>query len=91
MRGWRYNPALSADIDAVVSPLFDVVSVRQREALYQDPLNSIHLSVPRAEGDAAPHAGRVLAGPPQPPARPPGVRAPGGRRRVENQPPGPVA
>jgi uncharacterized protein (DUF1015 family) len=56
VRGWRYNPALSTDIDAVVSPLFDVVSVRQREALYQNPLNSIHLSVPRAEGDAAPHA-----------------------------------
>ncbi|MGI4743905.1 MAG: DUF1015 domain-containing protein [Janthinobacterium lividum] len=51
VRGWRYNPALSAQIDEVVSPLFDVVSVRQREALYQNPLNSIHLSVPRpAEG-----------------------------------------
>jgi len=54
VRGWRYNPALSADIDAVVSPLFDVVSVRQREALYQQPLNSIHLSVPRAEGALPP-------------------------------------
>ena len=54
MRGWRYNPALSADIDAVVSPLFDVVSPRQREALYQNPLNSIHLSVPRAEPGLAP-------------------------------------
>ena len=56
MRGWRYNPALSADIDAVVSPLFDVVSPRQREALYQNPLNSIHLSVPRAEPGLAPTA-----------------------------------
>jgi uncharacterized protein (DUF1015 family) len=54
VRGWRYNPALSADIDAVVSPLFDVVSPRQREALYQNPLNSIHLSVPRAEPGLAP-------------------------------------
>ena len=54
VRGWRYNPALSAQIDDVVSPLFDVVSVRQREALYQHPLNSIHLSVPRAEGALAP-------------------------------------
>jgi uncharacterized protein (DUF1015 family) len=63
VRGWRYNPALSADIDAVVSPLFDVVSVRQREALYQNPLNSIHLSVPRAEGAAPPFeaAARRLA------------------------------
>ncbi|RZK62793.1 MAG: DUF1015 domain-containing protein [Hymenobacter sp.] len=54
VRGWRYNPALSAEIDALVSPLFDVVSVRQREALYQNPLNSIHLSVPRAAGAAPP-------------------------------------
>ena len=53
LRGWRYNPALSADIDAYVSPLFDVVSARQREALYRNPLNSIHLSVPRAEDPAA--------------------------------------
>jgi uncharacterized protein (DUF1015 family) len=56
VRGWRYNPALSARIDEVVSPLFDVVSVRQREALYQNPLNSIHLSVPRAEGAIPPPA-----------------------------------
>jgi uncharacterized protein (DUF1015 family) len=56
VRGWRYNPALSADIDAVVSPLFDVVSPRQREALYQNPLNSIHLSVPRPEDGLAPVA-----------------------------------
>ena len=54
LRGWRYNPALSAEIDEVVSPLFDVVSVRQREALYRNPLNSIHLSVPRPEGDLSP-------------------------------------
>jgi uncharacterized protein (DUF1015 family) len=53
VRGWRYNPALSANIDAYVSPLFDVVSTRQREALYQNPLNSIHLSVPRADDPAA--------------------------------------
>ncbi|GAA4498902.1 DUF1015 domain-containing protein [Hymenobacter ginsengisoli] len=56
VRGWRYNPALSTDIDAVVSPLFDVVSPRQREALYQNPLNSIHLSVPRPEEGLAPAA-----------------------------------
>jgi uncharacterized protein (DUF1015 family) len=52
LRGWRYNPTLSADIDAYVSPLFDVVSAKQREALYRNPLNSIHLSVPRAEDPA---------------------------------------
>ena len=54
VRGWRYNPALSTDIDAVSSPLFDVVSPRQRETLYQNPLNSIHLSVPRAESGLGP-------------------------------------
>jgi uncharacterized protein (DUF1015 family) len=53
VRGWRYNPALSADIDAYVSPLFDVVSAKQRAALYQNPLNSIHLSVPQADDPAA--------------------------------------
>jgi uncharacterized protein (DUF1015 family) len=53
LRGWRYNSALSADIDEYVSPLFDVVSAKQREALYRNPLNSIHLSVPRGENPAA--------------------------------------
>lgn len=53
MRGWRYNAALSQQIDEYVSPLFDVVSPRQREALYRNPLNSIHLSVPRGEDPAA--------------------------------------
>ncbi len=52
LRGWRYNPLLSANIDAYVSPLFDVVSSKQREALYRNPLNSIHLSVPRGEDPA---------------------------------------
>ena len=56
MRGWRYNAALGAEIEEYVSPLFDVVSARQREALYQNPLNSIHLSVPRG-ADAASAAG----------------------------------
>ncbi|MBF9238929.1 DUF1015 domain-containing protein [Hymenobacter sp. BT683] len=53
LRGWRYNPTLSANIDAYVSPLFDVVSAKQREALYRNPLNSIHLSVPRSDDPAA--------------------------------------
>ena len=52
VRGWRYNPVIGTDIDAYVSPLFDVVSAKQREALYRNPLNSIHLSVPRAEDPA---------------------------------------
>ncbi|MCC2544832.1 DUF1015 domain-containing protein [Hymenobacter sp. BT175] len=54
IRGWRYNEALSAHIDDYVSPLFDVVSTKQRDALYRNPLNSIHLSVPRdADATAA--------------------------------------
>ncbi|WP_139921911.1 DUF1015 domain-containing protein [Hymenobacter sp. DG01] len=52
VRGWRYNPTLSQRIDEYVSPLFDVVSPKQREALYRNPLNSIHLSVPRGENPA---------------------------------------
>jgi uncharacterized protein (DUF1015 family) len=47
IRAWRYNPELSKDIEALSSPLFDVVSEKQREALYQSPFNSIHLSVPQ--------------------------------------------
>jgi uncharacterized protein (DUF1015 family) len=47
LRAWRYNQELSNDIDALTSPLFDVVSEKQRLALYQNPLNSIHLSVPQ--------------------------------------------
>jgi len=59
VRGWRYNPELGASIDAYVSPLFDVVSPKQRAALYGNPLNSIHVSVPQGE-DAAGEALRRL-------------------------------
>ncbi|WP_317191250.1 DUF1015 domain-containing protein [Hymenobacter sp. BT523] len=59
LRGWRYNPTLSAHIDDFVSPLFDVVSPKQREALYRNPLNSIHLSVPRGDDAAAAAAQRL--------------------------------
>ena len=52
VRGWRYNPVLGADIDAYVSPLFDVVSTKQRQALYRNPFNSIHLSVPLTDDPA---------------------------------------
>ena len=46
---WRYNSALSKDIQKLTSPLFDVVSERQRQKLYAEPLNSIHLSVPNGD------------------------------------------
>ena len=44
IRAWRY--ADSFDISELTSPLFDVVSENQRKTLSQNPLNSIHLSVP---------------------------------------------
>jgi uncharacterized protein (DUF1015 family) len=47
IRAWRYNLELSQRIEELTSPLFDVVSDKQREALYKNPFNSIHLSVPR--------------------------------------------
>tara|TARA_R110001599_G_scaffold41503_2_gene125503 strand:- start:11850 stop:13148 length:1299 start_codon:yes stop_codon:yes gene_type:complete len=46
-RAWRYNSDLSTKIEELASPLFDVVSKKQREALYSNPYNSIHISVPR--------------------------------------------
>lgn len=36
-------------MDELTSPLFDVVSAKQREKLYQNQYNSIHLSVPKGE------------------------------------------
>jgi uncharacterized protein (DUF1015 family) len=52
IKAWRYNAELQKDIEHLTSPLFDVVSAKQRESLYQNPLNSIHLSVPKG-GEAA--------------------------------------
>jgi len=45
-KAFRYNAALAPDIESLTSPLFDVVSDKQRQTLYRNPLNSIHLSVP---------------------------------------------
>lgn len=59
-RAWRYNPDLTPFIEDLTSPLFDVVSEKQRKALYQNPHNSIHLSVPRPP-DAADRAAHLLA------------------------------
>ncbi len=52
LRAWRYNDQLSADISNYICPLFDVVSAQQREQLYTNPLNSIHLSVPKGPNAA---------------------------------------
>lgn len=46
LRAWRYNEYLAQDIGKLTSPLFDVVSEKHRSALYRNPYNSIHLSVP---------------------------------------------
>lgn len=60
-RAWRYNDELSKRIEGLTSPLFDVVSEKQLRALYQNPLNSIHLSVPMGGDQAADHAAATLA------------------------------
>jgi uncharacterized protein (DUF1015 family) len=53
LRAWRYNRELTRQLDELTSPLFDVVSEKQRKALYQHPYNSIHLSVPEGTADEA--------------------------------------
>ena len=60
LKAWRYEARLGENMEALTAPLFDVVSSKQRELLYQNPLNSIHLSVPQGE---QPHleAKRLLA------------------------------
>jgi uncharacterized protein (DUF1015 family) len=60
LRAWRYSHANSKNIEAITSPLFDVVSEKQRKALYQNPFNSIHLSVPQ-EPNASERAAKLLA------------------------------
>jgi len=47
IRPWRYKKELTAAIDSLTSPLFDVVSEKQRKTLYQNPYNSIQLSAPQ--------------------------------------------
>lgn len=59
IRPWRYNQELAAALDTLTSPLFDIVSEKQRKALYQNPFNSIHLSVPQPP-DAANRAARLI-------------------------------
>jgi len=59
VRAWRYHPGLSKNIEDLTAPLFDVVSENQRRSLYQNPFNSIHLSVPQPP-DPASRAARIL-------------------------------
>ena len=59
IRAWRYNKKLGSKIERLTSPLFDVVSAKQRKALYNNPYSSIHLSVPE-EPNAADRASKIL-------------------------------
>ncbi len=52
LKAWRYNEVLSKNLEDLTAPLFDVVSAKQREMLYANPLNSIHLSVPQGDNPA---------------------------------------
>lgn len=52
LRAWRYNEELSKDLEEITSPLFDVVSQKQRDKLYQNEYNSVHLSVPQGDTPA---------------------------------------
>ncbi len=51
-KAWRYHPSLLKKIGELTSPLFDVASEKQRKALYGNPLNSIHLSIPQGDQPA---------------------------------------
>ena len=52
VKAWRYSNELGEQLEKLTAPLFDVVSTKQRELLYQNPLNSIHLAVPEGENGA---------------------------------------
>ncbi len=61
IRAWRYNAELAKSIDGLTSPLFDVVSEKQRQVLYQNPNNSIHISVPQGINPAETAAEKLRA------------------------------
>src|SRR5687767_4921710 len=59
LKGWRYAAHFTPEIAGLISPLFDVVSEKQRQALYRHPYNSIHLSLPQGPDPAAAAARRL--------------------------------
>jgi uncharacterized protein (DUF1015 family) len=60
-RAWRYSDFLISNINQLTAPLFDVVSETQRQKLYHQPYNSIHLSVPlRQDGQSAGEVGLAI-------------------------------
>jgi uncharacterized protein (DUF1015 family) len=52
VKAWRYNDSFKDRMEDLISPLFDVVSKKQRQVLYENPINSIHLSVPLGDQPA---------------------------------------
>ena len=60
IKGWHYNDSLKSEIESLTSPLFDVVSEKQRKKLYENELNSIHLSVPSGDNPAE-NAQKILS------------------------------
>jgi len=58
-KAWRYNATLTKNISDLTSPLFDVASEKQKAALYGNPYNSIHLSIPAGECPSE-NASRIL-------------------------------
>ena len=59
IRPWRYSEDVASDIETLTSPLFDVALKEQRNVLYQNPLNSIHLCFPQAPDPALSAAHRL--------------------------------
>lgn len=59
-QAWRFHPRFTRSIATHTSPLFDVVDAKQRERLYHNEYNSIHLSVPLGEHPAE-HALETLS------------------------------
>jgi uncharacterized protein (DUF1015 family) len=53
LKGWRYHSRFNDNLDELTSPLFDVVSEKQRIALYENPYNSIHVSVPLGDNPSS--------------------------------------
>lgn len=51
-RAWRYSRELEKNIGELTSPLFDVATEKQKSMLYENPFNSIHLSIPSGERPA---------------------------------------
>jgi uncharacterized protein (DUF1015 family) len=52
LKAWHYNEDLAGAIQTLTSPLFDVITPGNSDHLYNNPLNSIHLSASRGDNPA---------------------------------------